>query len=161
PMIPPPLQPLGDYMKGVLREEARRQRPSEEGPSASASPTPPAPVFFAGLDLGQQRDYTALAIVQRTEEAIEAPADAPAGNAPARPAKVRKYVLTYLHRWPLGSPYGQIVEDVTRGFDEPPLRSSMLAIDATGVGRAVVEQFTRARPAIQARLTPIVLHAGG
>jgi hypothetical protein len=104
------------------------------------------PVFFSGLDLGQLSDYSALCVVERTEQEDD----------DGRP--VRHFAVRHLQRWPLRSAYGDIVAGVVHTFDRPPLTGSPLCVDRTGVGVAVFGQLTRARP--QARLVPITITGG-
>lgn len=97
------------------------------------------PKFHLGLDLGQARDFSALAILERESERISS--------------------VRHLQRFPLGAAYAEIV-DRTRGtLSRPHLRGwSPLAVDATGVGRPVMDLFT-ARP-VGCRATAITIHAG-
>jgi len=89
------------------------------------------PEFYAGLDLGQSQDWTALAIVQR---------HGPAGAV--------VYHVRHLERPELGTPYPVVVETVAaritalRAVDPPP--TVLLAIDKTGVGAPVVDLIRRA-----------------
>jgi hypothetical protein len=84
------------------------------------------PDYFAGLDLGQPHEYTALALVERRfvdDEAV--------------------YAVRHLHRWPLGTPYRRIADEVDELLETPELEDCKLSVDQTGVGRAVVELFRR------------------
>lgn len=95
--------------------------------------TDPSIDYIAGLDLGQQSDYTALAIARRRTEII---ADKP----------VRHYEFVYVHRWQVKTLYDQIVDDVAKLYSrEPVLRESDLVIDATGVGRPVTDMVRKAK----------------
>jgi hypothetical protein len=86
--------------------------------------------FYAGLDLGQAADYTALAVV----EAVEAVGGAPVG------CHVR-----HLERYPLGTTYPTIVEDVARKIATlRKMGDCMLTLDHTGCGRPVFDLFARA-----------------
>ena len=87
--------------------------------------------FIVGLDLGQSRDYTALAVLQLIAGAKRAEA---------------QYHLRYLERPPLGTLYTAIVERVRELLATPPLqaRRTPLVIDRTGVGSAVTDMFTAA-----------------
>lgn len=111
--------------------------------------------YFVGLDLGQASDYTALAVVERQEQ----PSDA---LFPLPP----RYAVLHLRRWALGTPYTGIVADVATLLDRHPLPGCVLTVDATGVGRAVVDAFRVAladrssRPQPPARLVPITITAG-
>jgi hypothetical protein len=99
------------------------------------------------LDLGQAADFSALCVVEKTRRQDE--------GAP-RPAN--HYALRHFHRWPLGSPYTQIVRDVREMVARPALDGCTLVIDGTGVGRAVVDLFKEAR--LGRRLQPVVITAG-
>jgi hypothetical protein len=104
--------------------------------------------YYSGLDLGQMQDYSALAVVERTEH--------------PDPSNAKKtlyhFAVRHLHRWPLGTAYPLIVTDVRKLFAAPPLRSTTLAVDQTGVGRAVVDLFRSA--GITASLWPITITHG-
>jgi hypothetical protein len=100
------------------------------------------------LDLGRQQDFSALAVVEVT-----------AGPDPLRPdVMVWQHVCRHLLRWPLGTPYPRIVNDVCNLFSRPPLQGRQLAVDQTGVGVAVVDWFRIA--GIQARLMPTLITSG-
>ena len=79
--------------------------------------------FHVGLDLGQASDYTAIAIVEKAGEH---------GDTGAA-LNVR-----HLQRYPLGTTYPAIVEAVAGIVAVLPDRA-VLAVDATGVGRPVVD----------------------
>ncbi len=100
------------------------------------------PLYFSGLDLGQAQDYSALAVLER----------APGESGQAH------YALRHLQRWPLGTSYTSICDQLARLFDEPPLLRSTLAVDQTGVGAAVVEMLRRST--IRAVLRPVLITAG-
>jgi hypothetical protein len=87
--------------------------------------------FIVGLDLGQSRDYTALAVLQRIAGASRAEAH---------------YHLRHLERPPLGTLYTAIVQRVQGLLATPPLhvRRTPLVVDRTGVGAAVLDMFTAA-----------------
>ncbi len=78
--------------------------------------------YHVGLDLGQAADYTALAVVEWTPDAL----------------KVR-----HLQRFSLGTVYPEIVGAVEGLMSRLP-EYPELAVDATGVGRPVVD-LLRAR----------------
>ena len=100
--------------------------------------------FHVGLDLGQSADYTALAVVQDVKEMNGA-------TTPGKPE--RRLHLRHLERYPLRTPYPEIAEKVAalmrdphlspEVFDAASLRRARkhprLAVDATGVGRAVTD----------------------
>jgi len=79
--------------------------------------------FVLGLDLGQAADFTALAVVERM----------PTG-----------YSVPFLART-RGKPYPEIVAKVADLVRRPPLASaSRLVVDATGVGRPVLDMIRAA-----------------
>jgi hypothetical protein len=99
--------------------------------------------YLAGLDLGQPSEYTALAILQQT--------------ITTNPRE-KLFAVRHLERFPLGTSYPEICDRVVDLFDEPPLSNGTLAVDQTGVGRAVVDIIRRARP--QAIIRPMTIIAG-
>lgn len=109
--------------------------------------------FFIGVDLGQSRDHTAIAIIERAEFA--GPWD-PVAFAYRKLAALR---LRYLERTPLGTPYPEIVDRVRRVARSAPLEGRCcMAVDATGVGRPVVDLLRRA--GLGCRLFPVLITAG-
>jgi hypothetical protein len=90
----------------------------------SAVTAPGGPRTIIGLDLGQAQDPTALVVIREA----------------GRDAKGRTvWAVPHLQRWPLMTPYPDIVKDVADLVRCLP--GSVLVIDATGVGRAVVDLF--------------------
>ncbi|MFN7921632.1 MAG: hypothetical protein U0Q16_16140 [Bryobacteraceae bacterium] len=97
--------------------------------------------FFLGLDLGQRRDYTAVCVVESAIITLDA-------RNPVSFAWLEEHRLAIagLHRFPLDTPYPEIVQYVSRSVCAEPLRhNSTLAIDATGVGYAVYDMFRETR----------------
>jgi hypothetical protein len=92
------------------------------------------PMKLIGLDLGQTQDFTALAVLRRPRKT---------GNE-TRNDPLPTYDVPHLQRFPLGTPYPQIVAAVVELLRTPVLRGSMLIVDQTGVGRAVVDMFVDA-----------------
>lgn len=97
--------------------------------------------FFSGLDLGSRQDYSALVLVEKVVCDNKS-----------------EYLVRAIHRWPLRTPYPKIVEDIIHLFSRPPIKDSILCIDATGVGRAVVDMVRRS--GVDARMIPITITAG-
>ncbi len=85
--------------------------------------------YIIGLDLGQAQDYTALAVLQR-------PAALP-------PEGKCSYALRHLRRFPLGTPYTEIVPAVAALVQASPLAHPPIVVDHTGVGRAVVDMLRK------------------
>ncbi|MBI3977167.1 MAG: hypothetical protein HY331_03170 [Chloroflexi bacterium] len=99
-------------------------------------------LYLLGVDLGQAQDFTALAIAETAQ------ADPP-----------RTYLVRHLQRWPLGTTYPAIVEDLRAMLGQSPLAGrSVLVVDGTGVGRAVVDLLRSAR--LGAPLLPITITGG-
>ena len=96
--------------------------------------------YFAGLDLGQSQDYTALGVIERREG--------------------RALRLRYLERMALGTPYTEVVERVRRAMRSRSLVGERhLVVDATGVGRAVVELLKKAE--LGCRVWPVLITGSG
>jgi hypothetical protein len=105
----------------------------------------PAVSYFLGLDLGQAQDYSALAVLETADT------DPP-----------RTYAGRHLQRWSLGTSYPTVAKDAA-GMAEAMARSwrgqVTLAVDATGVGRAVVDLLRR-EPMPHVRMIPILITGG-
>ena len=84
--------------------------------------------FSVGLDIGQSNDPTALAALENV---------GPPGEG-RRP----EYHLRHIRRFELGTPYPTIVEEVTALLAREALSDARLVVDATGVGRPIVEMLT-------------------
>ncbi len=104
--------------------------------------------YFVGLDLGQARDHTAVAVVTPddlykealayNEEARRRPYSGLQFIEPHEPV----YEVVHLERLPLGSRYPDIVDRVQTLLTASPLRdNALLAVDATGVGAPVVDML--------------------
>lgn len=99
-------------------------------------------VFLFGLDLGQAQDFTAMVAL----EVIP-----PEGY----PWKA-EYHLRHLERFDLGTPYPEIITRTRERLLDPRFgRRVCLVVDATGVGRAVVDLF------IQSGLNPFAITITG
>ncbi len=107
--------------------------------------------YIAALDLGRERDHSALAIVERRV--------IPLGFDPVHFCQrtETQVWLRALERFPLGTPYRDVVAGVSQRLRTPPFLSrTPLVVDATGVGAAVVEMLRdTALP-----LVPVILTAG-
>jgi hypothetical protein len=103
---------------------------------------------FLGLDLGQRQDYTALAVLEQTSL-----------PDPARPGYTfNTYAARTLKRWPLGTAYHTIIDDLARSMRLTALTRPCLAIDATEVGVAVEEQVYRA--GLPCQVTEVTITTG-
>ena len=91
--------------------------------------------FLVGVDFGQVRDHTALAVVERLEQ-------------PGREwdASTRTYAVRHLERFPLGTTYPVVADRVAALVASPQLRRNCYVVaDATGVGLPVVQLLRRRR----------------
>jgi hypothetical protein len=116
-------------------------------------PSSEPPDFLLGLDLGKSADPSALAVGERRR----LPAPDNAGRLESY------YAVRYLKRWPLQTPYPEIVRDVADLLRRPPLRPTAgprptLALDRTGVGAAVADMFSAA--GVNAAVCPVVITGG-
>jgi hypothetical protein len=87
--------------------------------------------YFAGLDLGQAHELTALAVVERTV-------------ADDRSRTV-SYAVRHLERFSAGTPYHAMATRLSELFAKPPLFRCPIVIDLTGVGRPVSDLFKQTR----------------
>jgi hypothetical protein len=118
---------------------------------------PKSSPFLIGLDLGQQSDPTALAILKKTTLLD------PDGKSlkDARNQDLFRLDVIHLIRFPLGTSYPSLVVRVVDLLKESRVQAPgkpRLAIDATGVGRPVVDLFLDAAPA--AELVPVTITGG-
>ena len=142
---------MGDYLESVIYQDALT---SGGVPLRVASERSH---YYIGLDIGQKRDHTAMAIVERAQVIF-------AGRDPATYAPLERveHRLRYLRRLPLGLPYSaEAGLPSVVGFVERTMRrlraeyggvhgtmagdGFTVVADATGVGTPVVELLRRAR----------------
>ena len=105
--------------------------------------------FYLGLDLGQAADYTALVAMERVRHTVPDPMGVLTTAAPEYRRQYEKpdtYEVRHIERLPLGTGYPQVVAHVMGLLGRPELAGSRatLAVDATGVGRPVFEEFEQA-----------------
>ncbi len=135
----------------------------------------PEPVRLIGVDLGQQKDYTALTIIERhyvpvdeVQEDAHYDPDTRRMVFESRQPVALEYRCRHLERPPLGTPYTDVVErvlEVTKAVGGEPL----VAVDQTGVGRPVTELlYRRMREAfvanqaskVRPKLLPVTITGG-
>lgn len=99
-------------------------------------------VRYVGLDLGQLQDYTALTVIEQTFGACE------------------DYHLGHIWRPNIGTSYHAIVDYTIRLLQRASMReqTAALVVDATGVGRPVVEMLRAAR--LPVRLVAVTITGG-
>jgi hypothetical protein len=105
------------------------------------------PVYYCGLDLGQSKDFSAFCTLDRVGTCIEN----------------YVYQCRFLHRWPLKTRYTDIVTDVLKWTNSPTVTKNVqhrtiLSVDQTGCGAAVVDLFRRSE--MRSKLVPIMITAG-
>ena len=104
------------------------------------------PSFYLGLDLGQQKDYTALSIVEPVspppQEVMDDLWPYRVATLPSE-AQVPALHVRHLERFTLGTKYPAIVDRVGQRM-RALAADTLLVVDATGVGRPVVDMFVKA-----------------
>lgn len=106
--------------------------------------------YFTGLDVGQARDPSALAIVEWAEQTAEWD---PAQYAYQKTTSLR---LRYLQRVELGTPYPELVERAGRVACSRAMEGPRhLVVDATGVGRPIVDLLRMQR--LECQLWPVII----
>jgi hypothetical protein len=103
--------------------------------------------YCLGLDLGQAADFSALAVLEKSEDE----------------QRVRRYRCRALKQWPLHTSYLEIIDDIERAILKPPLQVDSgerlsLVIDTGGPGRPVVDMI-RARK-MPAKIIPVTITGG-
>lgn len=108
-------------------------------------------LYYIGLDLGQQQDYTALTVIEKvfTEAQEQVPVRHHGRVIDYREGKKRsfqEYQLQHLERFPLGTPYMDVAKRTRAIQRAMPLRDAdtIVIADATGVGRPVLEMLKKA-----------------
>ena len=81
------------------------------------------PAYIVGVDLGQAQDPTAITVAETHNPDIH---------------------VRHLERLPLGTPYPQVFERIVTLMEKLP--GASLVVDATGVGRAVLDHMAELEP---------------
>jgi phage FluMu gp28-like protein len=96
--------------------------------------------FVLGVDLGQANDFTALVVLERVDDELHA---------------------RHIERLRLGTSYPRQVERIVALVDSPELAHDVLvAVDGTGVGRAVVDLLRDALKPLGTPLVAVTITAG-
>jgi hypothetical protein len=99
--------------------------------------------FFIGIDLGRTRNYTAMAVLERTWHA--ATAEQFIRSSGLGYTGEYRFRVVGLDRVSLGTPYPQIVDWVKGRVREYKVSDiAAVIVDATGVGSAVMDYLKRA-----------------
>lgn len=81
--------------------------------------------FTVGLDIGQRSDPTALTVIKGVQDEDF----------------TRSYHLRHADRFELGTPYPEVADKVAALMEMDELKKAKLVVDATGVGRPIVEML--------------------
>lgn len=115
---------------------------------------PEIPWYFVGLDLGQSRDHSALAIVERAELFLDE-----VDFVTYERKRRTRYRIRHLERLPLRTPYPDVVARVRAVTHAGALaRRCTLVMDATGVGAPVLDLLRRA--GLTCAIEPVILTGG-
>ncbi len=103
---------------------------------------------YIGIDIGQSQDPTAIVVAD-----------------PELRDKEIHYLIRYIKRLPLGLPYPSIVEEIKRIYRNIPKEDSMtldkqLWVDATGVGKPVVDLLRAGIPELYSDLHAVYITGG-
>jgi hypothetical protein len=110
--------------------------------------------YFVGLDLGQSRDHSALAVVERADLVLDE-----IDHVTYARLMERWYRVRFLERVALGTPYPNVVERVREVVRAKPLVGRCtLVVDATGVGAPVVDLLAAAQ--LGCVIEPVILKGG-
>ena len=104
--------------------------------------------FLIGLDLGQQNDYTAVALLQRIDQQPD-------------PSKSfhSLLIVRHLERFPRGANYADMAGRIRDLARAPLIRCrSKLVIDATGVGTPVLDMLKHMHIGVE--IVPVVITGG-
>jgi hypothetical protein len=108
--------------------------------------------YFVGVDLGQRRDYSTIAVVERAE--LRGDFD----HALWAWRKETALRLRMLERIPLGTPYPDVVRRIVEVTEAKELAgASHTIVDATGVGVTVIDYLREERP--RTTLLPVMVTA--
>jgi hypothetical protein len=116
-------------------------------------PTAATPHWVVGLDIGQRRDYSAIAVLEHLDEFT-------GRRDPVTFDFVHRTVIRLRHveRVRLGMPFAAVVDRVSELVRHPRLSDCTLVVDATGVGAPVVELLRTAK--LPCRLIPAQITGG-
>ena len=109
--------------------------------------------YVVGVDLGQQRDYTAIVVVERVRRMGEL------DRVTYQRAEEISYQVRWVERVPLGTSYAAVVDRIRDVVTAPALATRcQLALDATGLGGPVRDFIRKER--LGCKLYPVVITSG-
>ena len=107
--------------------------------------------FSIGLDLGQSRDSSAAVLVERVlviepfDETTFDQKHSAGGYWIDERYVVDTWHVRHIRKWPLGTDYTAVVDDVADMFGDPDINhQAKLVMDYGGVGRGVYDMFVEA-----------------
>ena len=108
--------------------------------------------YLLGMDFGSQQDYTTHGLIRRHPVQKDL-------NRPLTPDNLTmQYHLVFLDRYPLGTPYPQLIAHTQRIMADDKIRDNVILIpDATGVGLPIIQQM---RMQNLSPMIPIAIHGG-
>ena len=118
-----------------------------------------------GVDLGQRRDPTAIAVLTQLW-ATPAPASVDRGALGTwlEPGRAQEqWIARHLERLPLGTPYPQVarrIAEVARGAADRTSLGVTVYIDATGLGQPVVDVLAETGMTAYAGIVPVYFTHG-
>jgi hypothetical protein len=96
-------------------------------------------MFTIGVDLGQRRDHSAIAVAERVATGARG---FDYVNWTAREPEGEEWVVRHLDRIPLGTPYTTVTERIAALAQRPPVAGKcQFVVDATGVGMPVIDML--------------------
>jgi hypothetical protein len=112
--------------------------------------------FSIGVDLGQRRDPSAVAVVERLRTS---PQFDPATWSMCQPESEPRLVIRHLERIPLGTPYTEVAARIVHLARQPEIAGACrLVVDATGVGMPVLDMLRAAAPGCP--IAPVLITGG-
>lgn len=109
--------------------------------------------FVAGLDLGQKRDHSAIAVIELRRELL--PERDPVTWGFKHLESMR---MVHLERVPLGTAYPDVVSRVSTVLRDGRLKGATLVADGTGVGAPVVDLLRKA--GLPCRIVSVTITGG-
>lgn len=111
--------------------------------------------FFVGVDIGQAKDPTAIAAVERRLTVW--PGELDGATYEARRDEVR--VVRFLQRMKLGTPYPDVASRILEVLEKLSADECELVVDATGVGRPIVD-YLRLSDRLKVSMTAVMITGG-
>jgi hypothetical protein len=106
--------------------------------------------IVVGVDLGRLVDHSAVSVVEHIAEITYDPFPGPheghtGADCPCHEIITHRYGVLELHKFPLLTSYSTVITDIGQMLSASGLEDALLAIDCTGIGRAIYLMFTNAK----------------